>query len=279
MSEKTYPCLWFDGQAKAAATFYCSIFPDSKILQDSPMVVNWELNGQRFMGLNGGPMFQLNASISVFANFENIEALNLAWEKLVDGGSVLMPLDKYPWSERYGWLKDKFGLTWQLMLSNNNLLLPSMLFSNKQFGNAQSAMQFYSSIFPSSGIDITELYGPENPAQAGKLMFGQMHLMDKPIILMDGPGDHYFQFNEAFSFVVQCEEQAEIDKYWNSLIADGGQESMCGWLKDKFGVSWQIIPASLSKLMSQSNNGQKVMEALLKMRKLEIAVLEAAANS
>jgi predicted 3-demethylubiquinone-9 3-methyltransferase (glyoxalase superfamily) len=154
-----------------------------------------------------------------------------------------------------------------------------MLFSNKQFGNAQSAMQFYSSIFPSSGIDITELYGPENPAQAGKLMFGQMHLMDKPIILMDGPGDHYFQFNEAFSFVVQCEEQAEIDKYWNSLIADGGQESMCGWLKDKFGVSWQIIPASLSKLMSQSNNGQKVMEALLKMRKLEIAVLEAAANS
>ncbi|MEY2901553.1 MAG: hypothetical protein RLY89_659 [Bacteroidota bacterium] len=279
MSEKTYPCLWFDGQAKAAATFYCSIFPESKIIQESPMVVNWELNGQRFMGLNGGPMFQLNASISVFANFDNIDALNKAWEKLVDGGSVLMPLDKYPWSERYGWLKDKFGLTWQLMLSDNNLLLPSMLFSNKQFGNAQSAMQLYASIFPSSAIDITELYGPENPEQAGKLMFGQMHLMDKPIILMDGPGDHYFQFNEALSFVVQCEDQAEIDKYWNCLIADGGQESMCGWLKDKFGVSWQIIPASLSKLMSHSNNGQKVMEALLKMRKLEIAVLEAAANS
>ncbi len=279
MSEKTYPCLWFDGQAKAAATFYCSVFPDASILQESPMVVNWELNGQRFMGLNGGPMFQLNASISVFANFDNIEALNLAWEKLVDGGSVLMPIDKYPWSERYGWLKDKFGLTWQLMLSDNNLLLPSMLFSNMQFGNAQSAMQFYTSIFPSSGIDVTELYGPENPEQAGKLMFGQMHLMDKPIILMDGPGDHYFQFNEALSFVVQCENQAEIDKYWNSLIANGGQESMCGWLKDKFGVSWQIIPASLSKLMSHSNNGQKVMEALLKMRKLEIAVLEAAANS
>ncbi|HQR94301.1 MAG: hypothetical protein B7Y15_00620 [Bacteroidetes bacterium 24-39-8] len=279
MSEKTYPCLWFDGQAKAAATFYCSVFPNASILQESPMVVNWELNGQRFMGLNGGPMFQLNASISVFANFDNIEALNLAWEKLVDGGSVLMPIDKYPWSERYGWLKDKFGLTWQLMLSDNNLLLPSMLFSNMQFGNAQSAMQFYTSIFPSSGIDVTELYGPENPEQAGKLMFGQMHLMDKPIILMDGPGDHYFQFNEALSFVVQCENQAEIDKYWNSLIANGGQESMCGWLKDKFGVSWQIIPASLSKLMSHSNNGQKVMEALLKMRKLEIAVLEAAANS
>jgi predicted 3-demethylubiquinone-9 3-methyltransferase (glyoxalase superfamily) len=279
MSEKTYPCLWFDGQAKAAATFYCSIFPESKIIQESPMVVNWELNGQRFMGLNGGPMFQLNASISVFANFDNIEALNLAWEKLEDGGSVLMPLDKYPWSERYGWLKDKFGLTWQLMLSDNNLLLPSMLFSNMQFGNAQSAMQLYTSIFPSSGIDVTELYGPENPEQAGKLMFGQMHLIDKPIIVMDGPGDHYFEFNEALSFVVQCEDQAEIDKYWNSLIADGGQESMCGWLKDKFGVSWQIIPASLSKLMSHSNNGQKVMEALLKMRKLEIAVLEAAANS
>jgi predicted 3-demethylubiquinone-9 3-methyltransferase (glyoxalase superfamily) len=279
MSEKTYPCLWFDGQAKAAATFYCSIFPESKIIQESPMVVNWELNGQRFMGLNGGPMFQLNASISIFANFDNPASLDAAWNQLIEGGSSLMPLDKYPWSERYGWLKDKFGLTWQLMLSDNNLLLPSMLFSNEQFGNAQSAMQFYTSIFPSSGIEVTELYGPENPAQAGKLMFGQMHLMNKPIILMDGPGDHYFQFNEAFSFVVQCEDQVEIDKYWNSLIADGGQESMCGWLKDQFGVSWQIIPASLSKLMSQSNNGQKVMEALLKMRKLEIAVLEAAANS
>lgn len=279
MSEKTYPCLWFDGQAKAAAQFYCSIFPESSIIQESPMVVNWVLNGQRFMGLNGGPMFQLNASISVFANFDNQASLDAAWNQLIEGGSALMPIDKYPWSERYGWLKDKFGLTWQLMLSNNNLLLPSMLFSNTQFGNAQSAMQLYSSIFPSSGIDITELYGPENPDQAGKLMFGQMHVMDNPLIMMDGPGDHYFQFNEAFSMVVECANQTEIDHYWNSLIADGGQESMCGWLKDRFGVSWQIIPAALSKLMSHSNNGQKVMEALLKMRKLIIADLEAAANS
>ena len=279
MSEKTYPCLWFDGQAKAAAQFYCSIFPDSNIIQESPMVVNWVLNGKRFMGLNGGPMFQLNASISVFANFDNQANLDAAWNQLIEGGSALMPIDKYPWSERYGWLKDKFGLTWQLMLSDNNLLLPSMLFSNTQFGNAQSAMQLYHSIFPSSGIDITELYGPENPDQAGKLMFGQMHVMNNPLILMDGPGDHYFQFNEAFSFVVECANQAEIDQYWNSLIADGGQESMCGWLKDRFGVSWQIIPTALSKLMSHSNNGQKVMEALLKMRKLVIADLEAAANS
>jgi len=279
MSEKTYPCLWFDGQAKAAAQFYCSIFPDSNIIQESPMVVNWVLNGQRFMGLNGGPMFQLNASISVFANFDNQASLDAAWNQLIEGGSALMPIDKYPWSERYGWLKDKFGLTWQLMLSDNNLLLPSMLFSHTQFGKAQYAMQLYSSIFPSSGIDITEFYGPENPEQAGKLMFGQMHLMDNPLILMDGPGDHYFQFNEGFSFVVECANQAEIDQYWNSLIADGGQESMCGWLKDRFGVSWQIIPTALSKLMSQSNSGQKVMEALLKMRKLIIADLEAAANS
>jgi predicted 3-demethylubiquinone-9 3-methyltransferase (glyoxalase superfamily) len=278
MSEKIYPCLWFDGQAKAAAQFYCAIFPESKILQEGPMVVNWEINGQRFMGLNGGPMFQLNASISVFANFDNQASLDAAWEKLIEGGSALMPIDKYPWSERYGWLKDKFGLTWQLMLSDNNLLLPSMLFSNTQFGNAQPAMQLYASIFPSSGIDITELYGPENPDQAGKLMFGQMHVMDKPLIIMDGPGDHYFQFNEAFSFVVQCENQSEIDTYWNSLIANGGQESQCGWLKDQFGVSWQIIPTALSKLMSQGK-GQKVMEALLKMRKLIIADLEAAANN
>ena len=130
MQNTTYPCLWFNGQAKAAADFYCSIFPDSKILNASPQVVNWELNGQKFMGLNGGPMFNLNASISMFANFDSIETLNDTWNQLIDGGSALMPIDKYPWSERYSWLKDMFGVSWQIIPTSIGKLM-----SNPETGN------------------------------------------------------------------------------------------------------------------------------------------------
>ena len=139
MKQQMYPCLWFDGQARAAADFYCTIFPNSKILNDSGMVVNFELNGQFFMGLNGG---------------DNI------------------------------------------------------------------------------------------------------------------------QFSEAVSFVIPCKDQEEIDHYWYKLIADGGQESMCGWCKDKFGLSWQVIPAILGELMSNPENRQRVVQAFMKMQKFDIETLQ-----
>jgi len=139
MTKQMYPCLWFDGQARAAADFYCAIFPKSKIINDSGMIVNFELNGQYFMGLNGG---------------------------------------------------DKF------------------------------------------------------------------------------------QFNEAVSFVIPCKNQEEIDYYWDKLIADGGKESMCGWCKDKFGLSWQVVPTILGELMSNPENGQRVVQAFMKMRKFDIEALQ-----
>lgn len=131
-------CLWFDGQAKAAAEFYCSVFKNSKITQVTPMVVSFEINGNQFMGLNGGPQFK---------------------------------------------------------------------------------------------------------------------------------------FDEAISFVVSCETQEEIDYHWENLIADGGNESMCGWLKDKFGISWQIVPSNLGKLMSDPERGARAIQALLKMKKLDLKKL------
>lgn len=139
MKKQMYPCLWFDGQARAAADFYCSVFPKSKIVNDSGMVVNFELNGQFFMGLNGGDQFK---------------------------------------------------------------------------------------------------------------------------------------FNEAVSFVIPCKDQAEIDHYWYKLIADGGQESMCGWCKDRFGLSWQVVPAILGELMSDPERGPRVVQAFMKMRKFDIEGLK-----
>jgi predicted 3-demethylubiquinone-9 3-methyltransferase (glyoxalase superfamily) len=139
MSKEIYPCLWFDNQAQEAAKFYCSVFHESQITSDNQMVVIFELNGKKFMGLNAGP---------------------------------------------------------------------------------------------------------------------------------------HFKFNEAVSFVVDCDTQEEIDYYWEKLTADGGSERQCGWLKDKFGVSWQIVPTIIGKLLSDPQKAQNVMQAYMKMKKFDIAALE-----
>jgi predicted 3-demethylubiquinone-9 3-methyltransferase (glyoxalase superfamily) len=141
MTNQIFPCLWFDGKAREAAQFYCTVFKDSKIINDTPMVVTFELNGNKFMGLNGGPQFK---------------------------------------------------------------------------------------------------------------------------------------FDEAISFVVNCDTQDEIDYYWEKLTANGGQESMCGWLKDKFGLSWQIVPSNIGKLMADPEKAQRVMQVIMQMKKLDIQKLEQA---
>ncbi len=139
MTNQIYPCLWFDGQARAAAEFYCSIFQNSRIISDSGTVINFEINGQPYMGLNGGDLFK---------------------------------------------------------------------------------------------------------------------------------------FNEAVSFVISCKDQEEIDFYWNKLIADGGSEGNCGWCKDKFGLSWQVVPTILGELMANPDKGQRVIQAFLKMKKFDIEALK-----
>ncbi len=276
MINQIHPCLWFDGKAKAAAEFYCSLFKNSKITADTPMVVTFELNGNKIMGLNGGPMFKINPSISLFVTCTSINETNELWEKLIVDGKVLMPINKYPWSERYGWLEDKFGFTWQISIANAGddaelKITPSMLFTSNQFGKAENAINFYSSIFNNSSTEILMHY-PAGDANAGKVLYSKFKLDQKDIIAMDGPGVHEYTFNEAVSFIVECETQQEIDHYWNKLT-EGGQESMCGWLKDKFGVSWQIVPKILGKLMSDPEKSQRVMQAFLQMKKFDIETL------
>lgn len=277
MTNQIHPCLWFDGKAKEAAELYCSVIKNSKITTDTPMVVMFELNGKKIMGLNGGPMFKINPSISLFILADTIDETNEIWNKLEkDSMKVLMPIDKYPWSERYGWLQDKFGMTWQIMVADSGdaglKITPSMLFTGKQFGRAEEAVKFYSSVFNNSSTDVMLLY-PEGDANAGKVMFSEFKLDKYPIIAMDGPGEHEYSFNEGVSFVVNCDTQEEIDHYWNKLT-EGGEESMCGWLRDKFGVSWQIVPAMIGKLMADPEKGKRVMQEILKMKKLDIKTLE-----
>jgi predicted 3-demethylubiquinone-9 3-methyltransferase (glyoxalase superfamily) len=277
MTNQIYPCLWFDGQAKEGADFYCSIFKNSKVTTNSPMVVNFELDGKKFMGLNGGPMFKINPSISIFATFESIDETNFIWNKLMNGGKALIEIDKQDWSARYGWLQDKFGLTWQISVVNNQgdkaKITPSMLFTNDKFGKAEEAINFYTSTFDNAKIDQISHY-PENTPFGGKVMYAEFNLRQYDFIAMDGPGNHEYAFNEGVSIVVNCKNQIEIDHYWNTLSGNGGQESQCGWLKDKFGVSWQIIPTVLGELMSNPEKGQRVMQVVMQSKKFDIEKLK-----
>jgi predicted 3-demethylubiquinone-9 3-methyltransferase (glyoxalase superfamily) len=276
MKHPLYPCFWYDGQSKAAAEFYCSLFQHSKIVVDTPMVVNFELDGKFFMGLNGGPHFKINPGISMYVTCTNDEEIELLWKKLSDGGTALMALDSYPWSEKYGWIKDKFGLTWQLikgeLKEGDQKIIQSFLFANKQYGNAKKAIDFYTSVFPNSKANDLQFYKAEEVQAEGKLKFGSFTLNGQNFVAMDGPGDHAFTFNEAVSFVVNCDTQEEIDFYWNKLT-ESGEESQCGWLKDQFGVSWQIVPTILGKLMSDPEKRQRVMEVVMKSKKFDIQSL------
>jgi predicted 3-demethylubiquinone-9 3-methyltransferase (glyoxalase superfamily) len=292
------PHLWFDKEAKEAAEFYASIFPDSRVtggttLPDTPSgnanVVSFELWGQKFMAISAGPYFKLNPSVSFMVNFDPSresnasEKINEVWTQLSEGGTVLMPLDKYPFSERYGWIQDKYGITWQLILTNpegeeRTAIIPSLLFVGDNYGKAEEALTFYLSVFKSSRQGHIARYpqGME-PDLEGTVMFSDFMLENLWFTAMDSAQAHEFNFNEAISFMVYCDTQEEIDYYWDKLSAVPKSEQ-CGWLKDKFGVSWQIVPREMDEMMSNSTPEQlaRVNSSMLKMKKLDLAELQKA---
>ena len=284
------PCIWFDYQAEEAVQFYSSLFDNSKTTriirygkegfeyhhkpQGSVMTVEFELNGQKFLALNGGPDFKLNESISLFVYCESEKRINFLYEKLSQGGSINMPLDKYDWSPKYAWVKDKFGVSWQLdieAINSPQKIVPSLLFTNDKYKKVKDAMNFYTSVFPNSILLM------EYPSE-DFLLFAQAKLNGYLLNAMSGGNiTHNFDFNEALSFIIRCDSQEEIDYYWNKLTEDGS-EVQCGWLKDKFGVSWQIVPKILNELLSDSNKSSKVMNAVLKMVRFDINKLMDALN-
>ena len=275
MAKSIYPCLWFDGKAKSAADFYRSAFSNSKIISENPMVLIFEINGKKIMALNGGPEYKINPAISFFVHCISVKEIDQLWKRLSDEGKTLMALNEYPWSKRYGWVQDKFGMTWQLMLNEESgakqSLVPSFLFTAAQFGKAEEAIGFYSSLFENSKTEGMTHY-PKEDANAGKVLFSEFYLNNYLLIAMDGPGVHEYSFDEGVSFVIECENQKEIDFYWDAFTKDG-KEGKCGWCKDKFGVSWQVIPAILGKLMSDPEKAPKVMYAFMQMKKFDIEKL------
>ena len=138
MKNNIFPCLWFDTEGNAAAKFYTEIF-GGKITVDSPSVINFELFGQRFMILNAGPQFEKNASISFMVLCETEKEVERFWNPLAEGGMVLMELGEYPWSKKYGWVRDRFGVTWQVFLGEKQgeqRIIPTMMFIHQNNGKA-----------------------------------------------------------------------------------------------------------------------------------------------
>jgi len=269
MKNQMYPCLWFDGKAKEAAEFYCSVFDHSEVTSENQTVVTFEAAGQKFMCLNGGPQFTINPSISFYVICETENEIDQAWEKMANGGKVLMELNKYPWSEKYGWIQDRFGANWQLTLGNSGEVgqkfSPVLMFTGKQAGNAEKAIQFYTHIFDESSVKAIHRYTAEERDVEGTIKHAQFRLNGQVFMAMDSSFPHGFGFNEALSLVVLCETQEEIDYYWEKLSALPEAEQ-CGWLKDQFGVSWQIVPAVLEKLMSDPDRSQRVVDAFMQMK-------------
>ena len=239
------------------------------------MVVMFEICGKKIMALNGGPQFKINPAISFFINCTTEKEVEHLWGELMKEGKALIELGAYPWSKKYGWVQDKFGMTWQLMISDesisNSTLTPSLLFTSERFGKAEEAYQFYTSLFSNSKVISSQFY-PKEDANAGKVLFSEFMINNYKLIAMDGPGAHEYSFNEAVSFVVECDTQEEIDYLWNTFTKEG-KESMCGWCKDKFGIWWQVVPTVLRQLMSNPERSQRVVQAFLKMKKFDIETL------
>jgi predicted 3-demethylubiquinone-9 3-methyltransferase (glyoxalase superfamily) len=244
------------------------------------MVVMFELYGKKFMALNGGPKFKINPSVSFFVLCKSAEEADTKWNKLSQGGMVMMPMGSYPWSEKYGWCMDKFGVNWQVMIGDigGETIVPSLMFTMDKSGKAEEAINLYTSVFRNSEIKFIARYEKGEPDVEGYIKHAQFRLEGQYFSAMDSSGPHPFTFSEGLSLVVGCKDQEEVDYYWNKLTADGGQESMCAWLKDRFGVSWQIVPTKLGELIGSPDRekADRAIQAMLKMKKIIIADLQKA---
>jgi predicted 3-demethylubiquinone-9 3-methyltransferase (glyoxalase superfamily) len=285
------PHLWFDREAKQAAGLYTSIFRDSKIkntatLHNTPSgtvdLLTIELVGQEFRLITAGPLFKFTPAVSFLVACDTKQEVDGLWKELSKGGSALMELGQYPFSERYGWTQDRYGLSWQVMLMGDRQveqkIIPTLMFAGEQCGRAEQAINFYASVFHNAAVGHILRYGAnEEPDKAGTIKHAGIALEGQSFAVMDSARAHKFTFNEAISFLVHCHTQEEIDYFWSKLSADPKAEQ-CGWLKDKFGLSWQIVPTIMDEMLNDRNETKlaRVTEAFLKMKKFDIAELKQA---
>ncbi len=288
--QKIIPNIWSNGKAKEAAEFYTTAFPNSEIVATSyypqtaeegladfqqdlagkELTVDFTIGGFRLSLINADDTFAPNPSISFFVNFdpsrgETREQLDELWDKLSDGGQALMPLDKYDWSEYYGWVQDKYGVSWQLMLSSPDgdprpFIVPSLQFGGAAQNRAAEAIDYYTSVFENAEKASAWPFGQATgPATAESLMYADFQIDGQWFAANDAAVEQDFTFSPGISLMINCKDQAEIDYLWEKLSSVPEAEQ-CGWCQDKFGVSWQVTPENMEELMKIPGAYKTMME-------------------
>lgn len=279
MDKLVYPCIWCNNNAREVADYYLSVFPGTEIVDQNQWVSVLKMEGQRIMLLNGGEIFRPNPSFSLMYLTTDEKEVETVHRQLSDGSRELMQLDSYPFSRKYAWVEDRFGVSWQLYTGEEKdiiqKLVPTLMFVGENNGKAEKAIDFYTSVFPASEKRGILRYTGNEGEIAGHVQHAEFKVNNYLLMIMDSSYPHVFDFTGGMSLVVECHTQEEIDDYWDKLTADGGVESRCGWLRDKFGVSWQITPAVMKELLRKST---KVMETMMTMQKLDIRKLQEAAE-
>ena len=288
--QKITPFLWFDTQAEEAARLYTSVFKNSKIgtirrygeagpgPKGTAMTLTFQLAGLNIMALNGGPIYAFTPAVSFFVSCATEQEIDTAWLRLSEGGKVLMELQKYPFSEKFGWVSDRYGLSWQLNLGGRETkVTPFFMFVGKQQGRTEEALRYWGELFKDSKVEQVEKYAAGEPGAAGTVKHARFRLAGQEFMAMDSNREHDVSFTPGISLFVDCRTQEEVDELWEKLSA-GGAKGQCGWLEDRYGVSWQIVPTALGEMLGDASpaRSRRVMQAMMKMKKLDIGELQQA---
>ena len=282
MDQVITPAIWCDGTADEAAQFYTDVFRDASIAEQAPgIAATVSIHGFRLSLINGGNQYAPNPSISCILNFDPLlfggeeqarAYLDELYERLSTGG-VLMELGEYPFSPRYAWVRDRFGMTWQLMLTDPDgdprpFVIPSFMFGGTNHAHAEEATDAWIALFDNARRGVLYRYEEGGPLDAGAVMFTDFTLRGTWMAATDSGTFHDFTFTPGVSIIVSCRDQEEIDRYWAGLSAVPEAER-CGWCVDRWGVSWQVVPHNIAELMADAATRDKILH----MGKIDLAKL------
>lgn len=295
MVQTITPSLWFDGQAEEAANFYTTTLRDGQITRvdlypdagskeygyepGDVQIVTFEAEGLQFVIINGGPLYTLNPAVSIVVYRTRPEELIELWNKLIEGGKERVPLGPSSFNQSFGWLTDKYGVSWQLMLApEERIAAPSLLFADGSAGRAEQALRYYAETLPGSALGTLTHFSVSNElGLEGMLQYGELVVDGQRLIAMDSVHDPELVFSGALTLLLQCDTQEQIDALWERLSAVPEVEQ-CGWCQDTFGVYWQIAPRILDEMLRDGTPEEidRVTQAYLPMKKFDIAALQRA---
>ncbi len=313
MSEqKIVPCIWGSTDPQAMFDYYNSVFDDVHLISTSfypteglldfqkdmagkVLTITFSVLGTTVLIVNGGPVFCPNPSVSFMVRFAkdgsfspSLAEMDSVWAALSSEGSVLMPLDEYPFSSRYGWIQDKYGVSWQLIANDEPessqsvdhpsgaqpsverpVVMPVLMFSGLAANHAEEAMNYYGQVFPNTQVgEVSRYPSPEGTATTDSIAYADCAFDGQWLAFMDS-GTTDFTFSEGLSLIIDCKDQAEIDHYWQQL-SHVPEAEQCGWCKDQFGVSWQVTPLNMDDLIATP----RAYAAMMEMKKIDLGLLE-----